>query len=137
MFDATIFDDTIEVTMNSELVHVDQSVELLRQLLAHHQAEHRFFEVAIVAREALNNAILHGNRGNPAKNVLWRAQCRHGSLFLYVKDEGQGFDWKAWLSRGDSEPEAESGRGHEIFRLLAHNITYNPCGNALCLEIPL
>lgn len=136
MFHATVLDHDIEVCMSSELVHVDRSVELLREFLGRHGAEERFFEVALVAREALNNAILHGNGGDPAKCVLWRAKHRHGVLRLYVKDQGKGFDWKAWLAR-ESAPEAESGRGHEIFRLLTTSVTYNPCGNALCVEIPL
>lgn len=136
MFSATIMEHDMEVQMSSELCHVDRSVELLRQFLARHGAEDRFFDVAVVAREALNNAILHGNGADPAKEVLWRAKHRRGKLRLYVKDQGQGFDWRAWIQRV-SDPGSESGRGHEIFRLLTVRFSHNHCGNALCVEIPL
>jgi serine/threonine-protein kinase RsbW len=136
MFAATVLEHDIEVQMSSELRHVDRSVELLREFLVRHGAENRFFDVALVTREALNNAILHGNGADPAKEVLWRLKHRQGKLRLYVKDQGHGFDWQAWLRRS-SDPEAESGRGHEIFRLLTTRFSHNRCGNALCVEIPL
>ncbi len=136
MFRATVHDQDMEVVMNSELARVDESIELLRQFLARQGAEHRFFDVAVVDREALNNAVVHGNGADPQKRVIWRAKRRGNALRLYVKDEGQGFDWKAWIAR-HSDPDAISGRGHEIFRLLTSRFCHNRHGNALCVTIPL
>ncbi len=51
--------------------------------------------VSLSLREALANAILHGNRDNPAKRVVVACFCecdKDGGLLLVVRDEGQGFN---------------------------------------------
>jgi serine/threonine-protein kinase RsbW len=53
--------------------------------------EHAAVELAL--REALANAVLHGNRQDPAKRV--EVDCfrqRDDSLLLVVRDQGHGFD---------------------------------------------
>jgi len=43
-------------------------------------------------REALANAIIHGNHENPQKHVHVRCRCNPDELSIAVKDEGRGFD---------------------------------------------
>ena len=136
MFHCTCTEDSIAVKMSSELHHVDQSIDVLRQFLARRHLESRFFDVALVAREALNNAVIHGNHTDPARLVQWKMTIKDNKLRFYVRDEGQGFDWKSWMQRR-SNPEDESGRGHEIFRLLTATFCHNRRGNAVCLIMPI
>jgi len=49
-------------------------------------------DVEIALREALANAVLHGNRQNASKRVYTRCRIRLGELLIIVKDEGTGFD---------------------------------------------
>ncbi|MBI4603274.1 MAG: ATP-binding protein [Planctomycetes bacterium] len=62
--------------------------------------------------EALANAILHGNRQDPAKKVTVRVFCAPRRWGVEVADEGQGYDWQRAVARArggvDFEP---SGRG--------------------------
>ena len=48
--------------------------------------------ILIAITEAVNNAILHGNQGNPKKNVELTMQLLDESVRFVVKDEGIGFD---------------------------------------------
>ena len=49
--------------------------------------------VEIALREALNNAIVHGNRMDAHNLVHVRCRCQVGKgISLVVKDQGQGFD---------------------------------------------
>jgi serine/threonine-protein kinase RsbW len=49
-------------------------------------------DVEIALREALANAIIHGNREDPRKRVHVNCRCEPGAVSIAVKDEGKGFD---------------------------------------------
>ena len=49
-------------------------------------------DVEIALREALANAIIHGNHEHPRKHVHVRCRCKLDAVSISVKDEGQGFD---------------------------------------------
>jgi serine/threonine-protein kinase RsbW len=49
-------------------------------------------DVEIALREALANAIIHGNHENPRKHVHVRCRCKPDEVSIAVKDEGRGFD---------------------------------------------
>jgi anti-sigma regulatory factor (Ser/Thr protein kinase) len=92
---------------------------------------HRF-TAELLAREAINNAVLHGCGANPAKRV--RCTCRLDGLrlFMVVADEGEGFDWRSVWSRRGGALEA-SGRGVQILRRYATRVRYNSKGNAVAI----
>jgi serine/threonine-protein kinase RsbW len=50
-------------------------------------------DIEIALGEALENAIVHGNRENPDKRVYLTCRCTpDGEVSITVQDEGQGFD---------------------------------------------
>ncbi len=68
---------------------VDRLMVLFRKCGCASQAES---DVEIALREALANAIIHGNHENPRKHVHVRCRCNSDELSFAVKDEGRGFD---------------------------------------------
>ena len=48
--------------------------------------------VEIAVREALENAVVHGNHEDPGKHVCVRCRCEPHGVSISIKDEGQGFD---------------------------------------------
>ena len=54
--------------------------------------EETTYWVGMALREALANAIKHGNKLNPEKRVLVHMQLLNGQLHIEVEDEGDGFD---------------------------------------------
>ncbi len=49
-------------------------------------------DLSIVLSEALNNAIFHGNNGQPEKFVDLKVQIYKNKIILKIRDEGQGFN---------------------------------------------
>lgn len=92
--------------------------QVLRAIVQAMPMQDQLPDIEIALREALANAILHGNGGNRRKRV--RVECYRqdlGSLLVVVRDNGKGFD-PARL--GDpTQPEnlyRDSGRGIYLIR---------------------
>ncbi|MFQ5652002.1 MAG: ATP-binding protein [bacterium] len=81
--------------------------------------------LAIAVTEAVNNAILHGNKQDPSKRVFIRFLFHATRLEVTIKDEGRGFN-----PEQVSDPLApenllkESGRGIFILSSLMDDIRY-------------
>lgn len=53
-------------------------------------------DIEIALREAMVNAVIHGNRENPEKRVHVACRCdTAGQVEIIVRDQGDGFDKKA------------------------------------------
>jgi serine/threonine-protein kinase RsbW len=73
---------------------VDQLMEFLKVFIGRfHGAADSVLDIEISLREALANAMIHGNRENPVKKVHIAARCSmNGEVSITVQDEGEGFD---------------------------------------------
>ena len=84
-------------------------------------------------REALANAILHGNKSEPRKRVqLDCYQESDGTLLLVVQDEGHGFDPSA--VRDPTRPEnlrRTAGRGIYLIKHFMDEVEYRNRGREL------
>ena len=78
-------------------------------------------------REALSNAMLHGNRGDPVKCVGLTVEIEEGGgITIVVRDSGAGFD-PAGLpdpTEGDNIYR-DSGRGVYLIQRLMDQVEYN------------
>jgi anti-sigma regulatory factor (Ser/Thr protein kinase) len=90
------------------------------------------FAAELLVREALTNAVVHGCGANPEKQACCAVRLRRNRLFIAVKDEGQGFDWRLARDKQASVPES-SGRGMEILRLYANRVRFNDKGNVVTM----
>ena len=78
------------------------------------------------AREAVINAILHGNKQESDKRVLVEVDLEGPDLVLRVEDEGEGFDPESLPD--PTAPEnllRPSGRGIFLMRQFADSIEYS------------
>lgn len=93
----------------------------------------RWFAVELATRECLNNAIIHGSRGNPDMKV--RVDVHVGTKWIIVRiaNEGLGFDWKKAQDLPLPDETAESGRGMSISARYADRTVYNRQGNRVAL----
>ncbi len=133
MFNLTPLAQGFALEMDSRLENVDRCVERIRLFLEERNGESHLFPLSLLAREALNNAMIHGNRLAPGKTVRFRLLEREGGFDLEIEDDGPGFDWRRRL-QASSRADDVSGRGHEIFRNYAQAVRYNHEGNAMTLE---
>jgi serine/threonine-protein kinase RsbW len=86
-------------------------------------------DVEIALREALANAIIHGNHENPRKHVYVRCRCKPGEVSIAVKDEGRGFDIKKMAD--PTAPEnigSVHGRGIYLIKALMDEVCFEEGG---------
>lgn len=133
MFTLTPLSQGFALEMDTRLENVDRCVDRIRLFLEERNGQEHLFPLSLLAREALNNAMIHGNRLAPEKKVRFTLLTREGGFDLEIEDSGPGFDWQERM-QARSLAEDESGRGHEIFRNYARTVHYNPKGNAITLE---
>jgi anti-sigma regulatory factor (Ser/Thr protein kinase) len=92
------------------------------------------FHFRTALAEALANAIIYGNRLDPAKDVEVRIHVGSDQVRVEVTDAGDGFDPDALPDPTDPENvDREQGRGLYVIRHLADEVTFNAKGNRLCL----
>jgi serine/threonine-protein kinase RsbW len=56
--------------------------------------EDYYGNILVAVTEAVNNAIQHGNKSNPDKNIELTFSKSSNKLNFAVKDEGEGFDYE-------------------------------------------
>lgn len=97
-------------------------------------SQDNYGKIMVSAMEAVNNAILHGNKLNPEKIVDIEISYKSDKLNITVTDEGPGF-------RPDKVPdpttpeniEALNGRGIYLMSHLADKIVYSEKGNSVTM----
>jgi serine/threonine-protein kinase RsbW len=81
----------LKITGRTKYIDIVQSIaEKLFEVLGFDYD--RIYWMSIALREAVNNAIKHGNKEDPEKNVTIDFQVFSDKLKILVGDEGKGFD---------------------------------------------
>ncbi len=90
------------------------------------------FGAELLLREALTNAVVHGCRKDPSRQVCCVLRLGNGRLTIAVEDDGEGFDWRAVTQRrtDDGKP---CGRGMEILRAYSTRVRFNARGNSVTI----
>ena len=82
--------------------------------------------VGLAVREAVINAILHGNKNDPFRNVDIRLDLPEaGGIQVKIRDQGDGFNPEATPDPTDDEHVLNaSGRGILMIRAFVDNVTF-------------
>ncbi|MGB2957789.1 MAG: ATP-binding protein [Bacteroidota bacterium] len=87
--------------------------------------EIRLHKLMVALTEAVNNAILHGNKSNPDKSVALTCEVKEGGLSIRVRDQGGGFKPEAVENPLKEENLLrESGRGIFLMRTLMDKVEF-------------
>lgn len=119
--------------MPSRLAAVDQVCGEIREFLRQHGLGTLSFNVELVARECLNNAILHGNHSDERKQAEVNLTLGRKWIRLQVADEGAGFNWRRLKRQGMPEDDATHGRGLPISQLYSGRVKFNRRGNQIAV----
>jgi len=86
--------------------------------------------------EAVNNAIIHGNKENPSKRVYINMETIENKRLIFtISDEGDGFDYNNIPDPTAPENiENLNGRGVYIIKKLADQCIFNSKGNEVELH---
>jgi serine/threonine-protein kinase RsbW len=91
------------------------------------------YDLNLVLTEAMANAILHANEGDPAKDIHIEISIVKQNLFIKVFDFGPGFDIEKYIR--PSHPLDDHGRGIYLIHTIMDEITYLPTDNGHVLEM--
>jgi serine/threonine-protein kinase RsbW len=89
------------------------------------------FDVELVLREALENAVVHGNQEDPGKKVHIRCRCEPGKeISIVVTDQGNGFDFGKIVGKGfTTDLAAEHGRGIQLMKAFMDDVHFERDGS--------
>lgn len=94
--------------------------------------------IMLTLSEAVTNAIVHGNKEDPKREVIISPFLDDDTLSISVKDEGEGFD-PADLPDPLKEENLlnEGGRGVYLIRQYADSVSFAENGTNLIMEFEL
>lgn len=97
-------------------------------------SQDNYGKILVSTLEAVNNAILHGNKSNPQKVVDIEIAFKTNILKITVKDEGQGFNPEEVPDPTLPENIEElNGRGVYLMSRLSDKLKYSKKGNTVTM----
>ncbi len=126
---------------------VEKAGELVFKLLSQSGLDVNALDSLFAAyKEAVDNAVRHGNRHSPDKQVEVVYLLAPDRVKIQVADEGQGFDYEfylAWAATPQALEDAKrkivkegrkGGLGILLMRRCTDKLEYRGVGNVVCLE---
>lgn len=124
-----------ELCLYSAYENIELAEKVLFELVRHRVDEETLYWVAMALREAIANAIKHGNKLNPEKRVFVRFQWEEERrMRITVEDEGEGFDPEQLADpRSPENLLKESGRGVFYIRHFMEGVRFrrSPTGGTI------
>jgi len=121
----------VDAWIPSEVRAISPLVDRLMRLIeGSHCVTGEEHAVELALREALSNAVVHGNRLNAHKLVHVRCRCKVGNgISLIVSDQSQGFDALSVPdSVGAENLEGEHGRGIRLMKFVMDEVSFQQRG---------
>jgi serine/threonine-protein kinase RsbW len=121
----------LEQSLPSELTAIspfaDQLMVFIRKFW---EADGSEVDIEIALREALANAVVHGNHENPNRRVHVTCRCStEGEVSITVSDEGRGFDNRAVPDpTAPGNVEFTHGRGLYLMQMLMDEVCFERNG---------
>lgn len=124
------------ISINSDIENltvIETMVDTLSKRLG--ISDEVYGKILISTVEAVNNAILHGNRGDSSKKVTVVVNSDGNIFDVTVTDEGEGFSYLDIPDPTDPKNiENLHGRGVFIMKSLSDSIEYNSTGNEVRMK---
>jgi serine/threonine-protein kinase RsbW len=124
---------TLKINSNTQSLRlVERLVEDVCQIYSVN--EDCYGNMLIAVTEAVNNAILHGNKNDPDKFVKIGFESDDQKLVFSITDEGEGFDHTSLPDPTDPvNIDKISGRGVFLMQSLADSIQFEQNGSKVLL----
>ena len=124
----------IRITSKAEnIILVERMIEDVCDLFGIN--EDYYGNILVAITEAVNNAIYHGNKANPAKIIDIFFKSFPDRITFTVKDEGPGFNYNDLPDPTNPENiEKPNGRGVFLMRNLADRVSFEENGSKVILD---
>ncbi|MBE0676896.1 MAG: ATP-binding protein [Bacteroidales bacterium] len=122
-----------EIKIESKLSNLKRAEEFIESVASKMQISREAYGKIIVSvMEAVNNAIIHGNREHTEKLVTITFKKENDAIVVLVADEGSGFIPES-IPDPTTPENIESIRGRGVFLMsrLSDKIEFNESGNSV------
>jgi serine/threonine-protein kinase RsbW len=139
---AALIED-VQFTQRIEFPAKAENIALAEKLIdeacqKHNVHESHYGNILIALTEAVNNAIHHGNRLDPSKQVTLGYEVKGDKIVFVVGDQGPGFDFNSLPDPTDPENiEKPHGRGVFLMRALADSVEFSDNGSTVAMAFSL
>ena len=121
-------------SLSSEVASISPFIDqLIRFVLHFRSADGSEIDIETALREALSNAVIHGNGDGSCKSVYVTCRCYlDGEVSITVRDEGRGFDCKAVPDPTSLENLLFThGRGIYVMKALMDEVCFEEGGSVV------
>jgi serine/threonine-protein kinase RsbW len=135
--------EDVQFTQRIDFPSKAENIALVEKMIdevctAHQVHESHYGNLLIALTEAVNNAIHHGNRLDPSKQVTVGYEVRGEKLVFVVQDQGPGFDHDHLPDPTDPQNiEKPHGRGVFLMRALADTVEFSDNGATVAMAFGL
>ena len=126
-----------EMICRSNQKEISRIEKFLRQISEQqHIDDGMMHRLLVSCTEAVNNAIVHGNKSDPYKKVIIRCVVEKKALTICVIDEGSGFDSENLQDpREEKNLMKENGRGVFLMRSLMDTVKFKQLKSGSVVEM--
>lgn len=123
------------LTITSELKNIKLIDTFLKNLEARYQIRpSKFMDIKLSILEAVNNAIIHGNKFDSNKTVRIYEKKEDGFLIIKINDQGGGFNpEKVKDPTSEENLLSPGGRGIYLIKYLSDDCSFTEKGNSVTL----
>lgn len=127
-------------TIKIEIPSLLENIRMIESFIDNAKEEYKFDDgiygnIMIAVTESVNNAIRHGNKLDPNKNVKLCLQLDESQITFLIEDEGNGFDFNNLPDPTAPENiEKPGGRGIFLMRHLADEVNFKDEGKQVILS---
>lgn len=118
----------------SKVTAVSRAVDQLTRFIAtFRNADGSETDIEVALREAIVNAVIHGNQEDASKRVYVTCRCRaDGETSITVRDEGRGFDSKKVPDPAETTSDLSThGRGIHLMRSFMDEVRFEQGGTVV------
>lgn len=128
-----------KLELESTIDSLKEVEKLVDQVCSDYKVNEDYYgNILIAVTEAVNNAIIHGNKQNPQKRFLVAFNPGEDQIIFSVSDQGEGFDFNNLPDPTDPENlEKPSGRGVFLMKNLADKIEFEDSGRKVNISFKI
>lgn len=117
-------ENRLNLKFSSQLEYIDKTIDIAMEFIDSNKLEIDKFDINVVLRELITNAIIHGNGQDPEKQVIFSIYHEKGILKIELKDEGNGFSPTHQIET-KSDVLQPHGMGLTIIKELGFKMSYD------------
>lgn len=127
-------------TIKIEIPSMLENIRMIESFIDNAKEEYNlddgiYGNIMIAVTESVNNAIRHGNKLDPNKNVKLSLLLNENQITFLIEDEGEGFDYNDLPDPTAPENiEKPGGRGIFLMRHLADEVNFKDQGKLVELS---